>query len=84
MTSLNKGNWTLYFGQQDEHAPTSPDELLKSNFQKIPAQVPGNVEIDLQNAGIIENPEIGNNVYKLRNYETCQWWYHRRFKQPKV
>ena len=84
MTSLNKGNWTLYFGQQDEHAPTSPDELLKSNFQKISAQVPGNVEIDLQNAGIIENPEIGNNVYKLRNYETCQWWYHRKFKQPKV
>lgn len=84
MTSLNKGNWTLYFGQQDEHAPNSPDELKKSNFQKIPAQVPGNVEIDLQNAGIIENPETGNNVYKLRNYETCQWWYHRKFKQPKI
>ncbi len=84
MISLNKGNWTLYFGQQDEHAPTSPGELLKSNFQKTPAQVPGNVEIDLQNAGIIENPETGNNVYKLRKYETCQWWYSRKFKQPKV
>lgn len=81
---LNKGNWTLYFGQQDENAPTTPNELIKSNFQKIPAKVPGNVELDLQKAGIIENPETGNNVYDLRKYETYQWWYHRTFKQPKV
>jgi beta-mannosidase len=84
MASLNNGNWTLYFGQQDENAPKTPIELVKSDFQKIPAQVPGNVEIDLLNAGIIENPEIGNNVYNLRKFETCQWWYHRKFKQPKV
>lgn len=84
MVSLNKGDWTLYFGQQDENAPASPGELFKSNFQKIPARVPGNVEIDLLDAGIIENPETGSNVYQLRTYETCQWWYHRKFKQPEI
>ncbi|MDH3651963.1 MAG: hypothetical protein OEQ53_19915 [Saprospiraceae bacterium] len=82
MTSLSKGNWVLYFGEQDENAPATPDELLKSNFQKIPAQVPGNVEVDLHEAGIIENPEIGNNVYNLRKYETYQWWYQRKFDRP--
>lgn len=84
MISLNKGNWTLHFGPQDEKTPATPHELLKSNFQKIPAQVPGNVEIDLLEAGMIENPEIGNNVYKLRKYETYQWWYQLKFKQPQV
>ena len=84
MTSLNERSWTLYFGQQDKNAPATPDELLTSNFQKIHAKVPGNVEIDLQNAGIIENPETGNHVYKLRKYETHQWWYHCTFNSPKI
>lgn len=84
MISLNHGDWTLFFGPQNESAPTTPSELIHSKFQQIPAQVPGNVEIDLQKAGIIQNPETGNNVYKLRKYETCQWWYHRVFPQPEV
>ncbi len=84
MISLRNGDWRLFFGQQDENAPASPDELLKSNFQKIPAQVPGNVELDLLNAGIIENPEIGNNVYDLRKFETYHWWYHLKFDSPEI
>ena len=48
--SLNSGEdspWTLFYGLQDENAPQSPRELKKSRFSKIPATVPGNVEIDL-------------------------------------
>ena len=85
--SLNSGEesaWTLYYGLQDEHAPRSPRELEKSDFARIPATVPGNVEIDLQKAGLIEDPMIGDRVYGLRKYETYQWWYHRSFIKPDV
>lgn len=84
MALLNQENWTLFFGPQDETAPISPGELRQSAFTEIPACVPGNVEIDLLNAGIIENPEIGNNVYKLRKFETFQWWYRVCFDKPEI
>ena len=85
--SLNSGEdsaWTLYFGIEDAKAPRSPRELKRSGFSSIPASVPGNVEIDLQKAGLIEDPMIGDNVYDLRKYETYQWWYHRSFSRPEV
>jgi beta-mannosidase len=84
LNSDKKGEWTLYFGLQDKNAPQNPDELAKSDFKKIDATVPGNVEIDLLKAGIIENPEKGDNVWQLRKYETYQWWYQRSFKKPEL
>lgn len=84
LNSREASPWTLYYGIQDEHAPGSPRELQKSGFSEIPATVPGNVEIDLLEAGLIEDPMIGDNVYDLRKYETYQWWYHRSFSKPDV
>ena len=51
LNSSQELNWQLYFGLQDENAPSSPDDLSKGSFQIIPAIVPGNVEIDLEKAG---------------------------------
>ena len=82
LNSDHDGDWKLYFGIQDENAPNTPKELIRSDFRVIDATVPGNVEIDLQAAGIIEDPMIGTNVWKLREYEPYQWWYHRTFKAP--
>ncbi len=79
-SSLN-GVWKLYYGPF-ANAPSDPEELLKDNWPSLPASVPGNVEIDLQAAGIIKNPETGNNIYDLRKYEAYQWWYHRTFQTP--
>ncbi len=87
LISLNSGSeasWTLHYGVQDEKAPQSPRELKRSAFSKIAAIVPGNVEIDLQEAGIIDDPMLGDNVYNLRQYETYQWWYERSFDKPDV
>jgi beta-mannosidase len=84
LNSDKESTWTLYYGLQDEHAPQSPGELKRSGFSGIPATVPGNVEIDLQEAGLIEDPMIGDRVYDLRMYETYQWWYHRTFSRPDV
>jgi beta-mannosidase len=83
--SLNSDNsikWNLFFGPQDKNAPKTPDELSSSDFEKIVATVPGNIEIDLEKAGIIDDPTIGTNSYKLRKFETYQWWYHTIFTKP--
>ncbi len=84
LNSDQKGDWSLYFGVQDKEAPNTPEDLKRSNFQHIDASVPGNVEIDLLKAGIIQDPMKGDNVYDLRKYETYQWWYQRSFKKPEI
>src|SRR4030042_4198116 len=66
LNSVLEGDWTLYFGVQDENAPQRPKELKKSKFFHINAAVPGNVEIDLLKAGLTEDPLIGDNVYDFR------------------
>jgi len=84
LNSMDESTWTLYFGTQDKDVPETPGELKRSGFTKIPATVPGNVEIDLQKEGLIEDPMIGDNVYDLRKYESFQWWYQRSFSKPDV
>lgn len=84
LNSSETFQWELYFSLQDEDAPCSPSELLNSDLQGIIATVPGNVEVDLEAAGKIKNPEIGNNVYDLREYEVYQWWYRCQFKKPEI
>jgi hypothetical protein len=46
----------------------------------LEAQVPGNLELDLQRNGIIEEPFFGMNIVDLRRYETAHVWYCRRFE----
>ena len=79
--SLN-GEWKLYYGEYSGKIPSVPEELQNSNWPEIPANVPGNVELDLLASGIIKNPEIGANIYDLRKYEGYQWWYYREFETP--
>jgi beta-mannosidase len=76
------GEWKLYYGLFDKNAPATPDELINKQWPEIPAKVPGNVELDLLAAGIIKDPETGNNIYELRKYEAYQWWYFKTFENP--
>ena len=79
--SLN-GLWSLHFWPQPETPVTTPDALRSVSYQTIPAQVPGNVELDLLAAGLIKNPMTGVNIWELRPYEGYQWGYERRFPTP--
>ncbi len=81
--SLN-GKWALSYGAADANAPTNPAELKNKNWPSMSAIVPGNVELDMLSAGLIQNPEVGNHVYDLRKYEAYQWWYSRNFKTPEI
>ena len=82
--SLN-GEWRLdYWNQPYPHpvrALPLPDGL---DVKTVMAQVPGNCELDLVNAGLLPPPEIGLNVLKLRPYEGCQWLYTKTFVAPVV
>ncbi len=77
------GPWKLSYGLYDKSAPQTPAELKAQGWPEIPATVPGNVELDLLAAGVIKNPELGNNINDLRKYEAYQWWYSRTFETPK-
>ena len=81
--SLN-GKWDLGFWGQEGDPLTDPAAIAGLKTSRLSATVPGNVELDLLAAGMIENPEIGNNIYKLRPYEFCQWMYSRHFTAPSL
>ena len=76
------GTWTLDYWPQGRTPVVSPEGMDGIRFETVRATVPGNVELDLLAAGLIENPETGSNVYLLRPYEGYQWRYSRHFTTP--
>ncbi len=76
------GEWDLSFWAQPRPKIDCPSKAKPE--KTIKAKVPGNVEIDMLAAGIIDDPLIKNNVYKLRKYEGYQWLYSRTFTAPKL
>ncbi len=58
-------------------APIFPKDITG---EAIPSQIPGNVEIDLMNAGILPNIYKDANVEKTREFELYDWWYVKEFE----
>lgn len=81
--SLN-GAWKLKYFPQSNNIVMTPRQAEVVDGYVIDAMVPGNVELDLLAAGVIEDPMIGNNVYDLRKYEGYQWCYSRSFVSPET
>jgi len=77
------GIWQLRYDYQTPSAPKTPADLARSNWPTIKASVPGNVELDLISAGVLHDLSVGNRIYDLRKYETCDWWYSRTFPSPR-
>jgi len=58
---------------------------IPAEWPSIPAQVPGNVELDLIAAGQLPaNLDQGNRIYEAQQYEAHQWWYRREFSAPQL
>jgi beta-mannosidase len=75
------GTWQLTYGPQQasyEESTPPPD------WPTTPAQVPGNVELDLVRAGVLPELSVGNNIYLLRQFEGHEWWYTRSFSRPDI
>jgi len=82
MNSPLDGLWQLYFFPEQDTPIKHPDDLQKTGAKPIPAQVPGNVELDLQRASLLPEPFYADNIRKLRPWETHEWWYVREFEVP--
>jgi len=84
MQRLNlNGEWTLQHGVQQQRAALMPTPEIPLAWNRLPAQVPGNVELDLIRAGLLPaDLDRGQNIYRLRPFETHQWWYSRIFEVP--
>lgn len=78
------GTWKLYYLRQATLNIGGPSELKASELQPIDAVVPGNVELDLERAGVLEDPFFGDNIHELRPYEFYEWWYEREFEAPSL
>ena len=76
------GEWALDYWQQGKTPVRGPQQMEGVAFRTVPATVPGNVELDLQRAGIVDSPELDSNVYLLEPWETYQWRYSRSFPTP--
>jgi beta-mannosidase len=79
--SLN-GVWKLSYWKQPDSAITSPEGMSHIEIKEIPAQVPGNVELDLLSAGLIKDPMIGSNVNLLRPWEAFNGVTPKNLKPP--
>ncbi|NLS76675.1 MAG: glycoside hydrolase family 2 [Chloroflexi bacterium] len=78
------GEWKLAHWAEGERAVSTPAELLASGCSFVPAQVPGNVELDLERAGQLPDPFFANNTKLLRPLEYHEWWYTRTFAAPRA
>ena len=58
------GRWDLYYALETQKMEDSP-EYLRRYGEKIPAEVPGNVELDLERAGREPDPFYAENIYRF-------------------
>lgn len=77
------GSWQLYFAPEDPAAPQDA-AAVREKGTKIPAQVPGNIELDLERAGLEPEPYRSDNLYRFRKYEFYCWLFEREFTFDKT
>ncbi len=59
-------------------------DVEKLQCTTVPAQVPGNFELDLVRQGLLEDPYYGKNVLSLQEFETCHVFYGVEFEYDKT
>ena len=55
-------------------------DIENAGFKTIPAEVPGNFEIDLMNAGLLESIYYSVNTLKAQELENMDIWYYTVFE----
>lgn len=74
-------NWqvTVVDNKLVKGEPTCLAEISQWNGITVDAQIPGNFELDLMRHEKIEDPFVGDNILKLRKYETSHVFYSLKF-----
>ncbi len=79
--SLN-GTWKLRTSDGERGRPEYAERDHTDPLRYINARVPGEVHLDAQRAGWIEEPGVGVNVLASRWIEENRWSYRREFVAP--
>lgn len=80
-------NWKLYIVPNNEVKDFNPKtiaELEISGFNSINAKVPGNFELDMLSAGLIEDPFFDINTLKMQDLENRHLWYTSTFDDIEI
>lgn len=82
------GEWSLWYQQNSQYRTDRDHPTLVQDIRNkalcIQASVPGNFEIDLQRAGIIEDPFFGQNVLDMQKLESMHMFYGRKFEYSRT
>lgn len=79
------GQWKLFYYDAGNLSVNTPDDLEKSGIATVDAKVPGNVELDLSEAGILPKDLYkGFNIEKTYGFEGYDWWYKTEFVKPET
>ena len=78
------GEWKLRYFPQPDAAAVRTLSGIPPSAGEVKATVPGNCELDLQQAGVLPDLTVGLNILKLRPYEAYQWLYEKTFDAPAV
>lgn len=78
------GKWRLYIAENKNckifaQNISTENELKSHGLSCIDGNVPGNFELDLFNAGLIDDPFFGTNPLKMQQLENRHLWYVRNF-----
>lgn len=73
------GHWQFAYHVGPARCDLTSGSDLASAMELRPATVPGNLELDLQANGLIDEPFYGLNILGLQQYERAHCWYLRRF-----
>lgn len=77
--SLN-GEWKLYYYDRTKRNVIDPDELRCGSVPCVKAKVPGDVHLDLCEAGVLPKDIFkGMNIRETELYESYDWWYEKEF-----
>ncbi|MFD2329799.1 hypothetical protein ACFSR7_11165 [Cohnella sp. GCM10020058] len=76
-------DWKLYSLPPGSPGIGTPAELPGSGIAPVPATVSGNVELDLQAAGLLpEDLFYSDRLREVRKLELYDWWYVGTFETP--
>ncbi len=80
-------DWTLTIVPNTEYCQHHADPMWDYPVTEglgvtIPAVVPGNFELDMVRAGLLEDPYLGTNITKLRELEDRHLIYRTTFDKP--
>ena len=76
------GRWTLAWCEPGVGEVRGWPEAGPAGVRLVEATVPGDVHVDLIEAGLIDEPLYGQNTPDCRWVEERDWWYARSFDLP--